>query len=33
MPALLNPIDAHERNIGQIFGDEYSFEIPPYQRP
>jgi hypothetical protein len=33
MPALLNPIDAHERNIGQIFSDEYSFEIPPYQRP
>jgi len=33
MPTLLNPIDAHERSIGQIFSDEYSFEIPPYQRP
>jgi hypothetical protein len=33
MPALLNPIEAHERNIGEIFSDNYSFEIPPYQRP
>jgi hypothetical protein len=33
MPALLNPIDAHEGNISQIFSDAYSFEIPPYQRP
>jgi hypothetical protein len=33
MPALLNPIEAHERNVGQIFSDDYSFEIPPYQRP
>lgn len=33
MSALLSPIEAHERNIGQIFSDSYSFEIPPYQRP
>jgi Protein of unknown function DUF262/Protein of unknown function (DUF1524) len=33
MPALLSPIEAHESNIGQIFSDSYSFEIPPYQRP
>lgn len=32
MPEL-SPIDAHERIIGRIFGDEYAFEIPPYQRP
>lgn len=32
MPAPLNPIEAHERSIGQIFSDNYSFEIPPYQR-
>lgn len=33
MSTLLNPIEAHERNIGQVFSDNYSFEIPPYQRP
>ena len=33
MPTLLSPIEAHESNIGQIFSDNYSFEIPPYQRP
>jgi hypothetical protein len=32
MPEL-SPIEAHERVIGRIFGDEYAFEIPPYQRP
>lgn len=32
MPEL-SPIEAHERPIGRIFGDEYAFEIPPYQRP
>jgi uncharacterized protein with ParB-like and HNH nuclease domain len=32
MPEL-SPIEAHERVIGQIFSDDYSFEIPPYQRP
>ena len=26
-------IEAHERNIGDIFSDLYEFEIPPYQRP
>jgi hypothetical protein len=31
--AELSPIEAHERPIGRIFGDEYAFEIPPYQRP
>lgn len=31
--AELSPIEAHERTIGRIFGDEYVFEIPPYQRP
>ena len=29
----LNPIEAHERTIGQIFDDAYAFEIPSYQRP
>jgi len=29
----LSPIEAHERAIGGIFGDDYAFEIPPYQRP
>jgi hypothetical protein len=29
----LNPIEAHERSVGQIFSDNYAFEIPPYQRP
>jgi hypothetical protein len=29
----LSPIEAHERSIQQIFCDDYSFEIPPYQRP
>lgn len=33
MQVTLNPIEAHERNIGEIFSDNYSFEIPPYQRP
>jgi Protein of unknown function DUF262/Protein of unknown function (DUF1524) len=33
MSALLNPIEAHERTIGQVFTDLYAFEIPPYQRP
>src|SRR5437867_3357636 len=28
-----NPIEAHERKIGEIFSDAYAFEIPPYQRP
>lgn len=31
--AELSPIEAHERPVGRIFGDEYAFEIPPYQRP
>jgi hypothetical protein len=26
-------IEAHERNIGDVFSDAYQFEIPPYQRP
>jgi hypothetical protein len=26
-------IEAHERSIGQVFGDTYAFEIPQYQRP
>jgi hypothetical protein len=29
----LSPIEAHERIIGRIFGDDYAFEVPPYQRP
>lgn len=29
----LSPIEAHERAGGRIFGDEYAFEIPVYQRP
>jgi hypothetical protein len=29
----LSPIEAHERVIREIFGDDYAFEIPPYQRP
>jgi Protein of unknown function DUF262/Protein of unknown function (DUF1524) len=33
MPVQLSPIEAHERTIGQIFSDAYTFEIPPYQRP
>jgi hypothetical protein len=32
MPEL-SPIEAHERVVGRIFGDDYAFEIPPYQRP
>lgn len=32
MPEL-NPIEAHERAGSRIFGDEYAFEIPAYQRP
>src|SRR5688572_26492311 len=26
-------IEATERTIGQIFSDDFAFEIPPYQRP
>lgn len=33
MPPQLNPIDAHEKTLGSVFGDSYEFEIPPYQRP
>lgn len=33
LTATLNPIEAHERTVGQIFSDSYAFEIPPYQRP
>lgn len=33
MPLPVAPIEAHEQNIRQIFGDSYAFEIPPYQRP
>lgn len=29
----LSPIEAHERTVGQIFSDDYAFEVPPYQRP
>jgi Protein of unknown function DUF262/Protein of unknown function (DUF1524) len=32
-PIALTPIEAHERTVGQIFNDDYAFEIPPYQRP
>ncbi len=30
---MTTKIEAHERNIGDIFSDLYQFEIPPYQRP
>ena len=30
---MMTKIEAHERNIGDIFSDLYQFEIPPYQRP
>jgi hypothetical protein len=30
---MTTKIEAHERNIGDIFSDLYRFEIPPYQRP
>ncbi len=33
MRAHDDEIEAHERNIGDIFCDLYQFEIPPYQRP
>lgn len=33
MALSVAPIEAHEQNIRQIFGDSYAFEIPPYQRP
>jgi hypothetical protein len=33
MPVQLNPIEAHERTVYEIFSDTYAFEIPPYQRP
>ncbi|XIA63361.1 DUF262 domain-containing protein [Bradyrhizobium sp. TZ2] len=26
-------VEAHERTIGQLFSDAFSFEIPSYQRP
>jgi hypothetical protein len=31
--AELSPIEAHERAIGRVFGDDYAFEIAPYQHP
>jgi hypothetical protein len=30
---MTTKIEAHERNIRDIFSDQYQFEIPPYQRP
>ena len=30
---MTTTIEAHERDIGDIFSDLYQFEIPPYQRP
>jgi hypothetical protein len=33
MSVQMNPIEAHERTIGQIFDDTFAFEIPAYQRP
>jgi hypothetical protein len=33
MTVQLNPIEAHERKLGEVFSDAYAFEIPPYQRP
>ncbi len=33
MVVQLSPIEAHERTLGQIFSDQYAFEIPSYQRP
>jgi hypothetical protein len=30
MPVQLNPIEAQERTIGQLFDDAYAFEIPSY---
>src|SRR6267142_228024 len=30
---MTNKIEAHEQNIGDVFSDDYEFEIPPYQRP
>lgn len=33
MTTALNPIEAHERTLGQTFSDDYAFAIPPYQRP
>ena len=30
---MTTKIEAHERNVGDIFSDLYRFEIPPYQRP
>ena len=32
MPEL-SPIEAHERTAERIFSDDYTFEIPSYQRP
>ncbi|MDQ8732441.1 DUF262 domain-containing HNH endonuclease family protein [Bradyrhizobium sp. LHD-71] len=29
----MTSIEAHERTIGQLFSDSFSFEIPSYQRP
>lgn len=33
MSIKLNPIEAYEHTIGQLFTDSYEFEIPAYQRP
>ena len=33
MAVQLNPIESHERRIGEVFSDLYAYEIPPYQRP
>jgi hypothetical protein len=30
---MMTKIEAHERNIGDVFSDQFQFEIPPYQRP
>lgn len=29
----MTPIEADERTIGQIFSDDFAFEVPAYQRP
>jgi hypothetical protein len=33
MPMQLVPIVAQERKLGDVFSDDYAFEIPAYQRP
>ena len=33
MNVLLQRIDASEKKIADVFSDDYSFTIPPYQRP